>query len=224
MNKLWGLILIGITATGGAIVWSLFVSETPEWREVQQLQSEIRESAELKSENESEEEREKREELQQEQFAQYREKLKSLPEELQKKARQQMGNLFVSRMQGKIDLVLSLPPEERDAELDKQIDEWDRRRAAWEKRSEQSDNAQQGKNSTTAADGNANGSGSQNAQASDGKKNSRGRGWWRGASKEQRDTWRRELLSRTTAEQRAKWHEYRRLMDERRKERGLPTR
>ena len=68
MNKLWIFILIGITATGGVIAWSYFASETPEWREVQQLQSEIRESAESKSENESEEEREKREELQQEQF------------------------------------------------------------------------------------------------------------------------------------------------------------
>ena len=71
-----------------------------------------------------------------EKMAEYRDKLESLPEKLQKAARDQMREMFVSRMQQRIDLVLSLPPDERDEELDKQIDEWDRRIAAWDKRKE----------------------------------------------------------------------------------------
>ena len=226
MSKTWILALAVVGLIGVGIAWGFISHKPPEWHELQELHHEIRasvqssddrkKSADLNgTDKESEEAKEQRESLRQEQFAKYREKLQALPEALQKKARQQMGDLFVSRMQEKIDLVLSLPPEERDAELDKQIDEWDRRRASWEKRREQQNaNAEQ----TTNAEGNKQGAG-----ASSEKKSGRRRGWWTNARKEQRATWRRDLLSRTPPEQRAKWHEYRRLMNDRRKERGLTS-
>ena len=130
-----------------------------------------------------------------------------------------MREMFVSRMEQRVDIVLALPPEQRDAELDKQIDEWDRRIAAWNKRRGQENKKQSG----GGGGDNAGGSGVPQSAGNDKKKTDRRRGWVN-ASKEQRDTWRRELLSRTTPQQRAKWHEYRRLMDERRKERGLSAR
>ena len=224
MKNIWWAVISAFVVTGIAVIWVIQSEETPEWREMQQLQEEIRASMQADAEQtnvnessessaETEAEKERRDEFRMEKIAEYRDKIESLPEKLQKAARDQMREMFVSRMQQRIDLVLSLPPDERDEELDKQIDEWDRRIAAWDKRREK-------QNEELRSGGGGSGEGN---QGGDKKKSGRRRGWTN-ASKEQRDTWRRELLSRTTAEQRAKWHEYRRLMDERRKERGLSTR
>ena len=223
MKNIWWAVISVFVVTGIVVTWVIQSAENPEWKEMQQLQEEIRASMQADAEQtnvddsaesspETEAEKERREELRMEKIAEYRDKIESLPEKLQKTARDQMGKMFVSRMQQRIDLVLSLPPDERDEELDKQIDEWDRRIAAWDKRRE--------KENEKSRSGSGSGGGNQEAD----KKKTGGRRGWASASKEQRDTWRRELLSRTTAEQRAKWHEYRRLMDERRKERGLSTR
>ena len=225
MRNIWIFGLSGIAIAGGLIIWGLASSETPEWKEMQQLQDELRTSMESEREDNSDEAKENRETLRWGKMAEYREKLEALPEKLQKTAREQMRGMFVSRMEERIDRVLLLPPEERNEELDKQIDEWDRRLAARGKRKPQDNPKSEDKNGDGQA-GNADGNGdSTNAAESEKKKS--GRHWrsrWANASKEQRDTWRRELLSRTTPEQRAKWHEYRRLMDQRRKERGLSAR
>ena len=224
MRNIWIIAISGISIVGVLVVWGLASSETPEWKEMQQLQDELRTSMESEREDNSDEAKINRETLRSEKLAEYREKLEALPEKLQKTAREQMRGMFVSRMEERIDRVLLLPPEERNEELDKQIGEWDRRIASWEKRKQQ-DNAKTENKNGDGQTGNANDNGnSTNAAEGEKKKSSRRRGWWTNASKEQRDTWRRELLSRTTPEQRAKWHEYRRLMDQRRKERGLSTR
>ena len=224
MKSIWIFSLSGIAIAGGLIIWSMRSSETPEWKEVQQLQKEIRTSMESDPEqsSESETDKESREKIRWEKMAEYREKLNALPEKLQKAAKDQMRGMFVSRMEERIDRVLSLPPEERNEELDKQIDEWDRRIASWEKRKQQENEKARGDNGESQADSDSGNAGGKSAAST--KKKSGGRRGWMNASKEQRDTWRRDLLSRTTPEQRAKWHEYRRLMDERRKERGLSTR
>ena len=225
MNNIWIIAISGISIVGVLVVWGLASSETPEWKEMQQLQDEIRTSVESEREDKSDEANSNSDTLRLEKMAEYREKLKALPEKLQKTAREQMRGMFVSRMEQRIDRVLSLPPEERNEELDKQIDEWDERIASWEKRKQQDNPKSEDKNGDGQA-GNANGSGDSTKVTEGEKKNSGGhwRSRWANASKEQRDTWRRELLSRTTPEQRAKWHEYRRLMDQRRKERGLSAR
>ena len=225
MKSIWWAILPGFVVVGIVVAWNIQTEETTEWKEVQQLQKDIHSSmifgvAEASEpNNESEAEKQKIEERRVEKIFEYRDKLKSLPEKLQKVARDQMREMFVSRMEQRVDIVLALPPEQRDAELDKQIDEWDRRIAAWNKRRGQENKKQSG----GGGGDNAGGSGVPQSAGNDKKKTDRRRGWVN-ASKEQRDTWRRELLSRTTPQQRAKWHEYRRLMDERRKERGLSAR
>lgn len=228
MKYIWWTVISGVVVTGIVVVWRMQSEETAEWKEVQQLQEEIRASMRAdaeqnsvvdspKSSTETVSEKERREELQMEKMAEYRDKLEALPEKLQKAAKAQMRNMFVSRMEQRIDRVLELPPEERDEELDKQIDEWDRRMAAWNKRRQQENTKQSGGG---GGDNAGNDGSNQRKGAADKKKTGRRRGWMN-ASKEERDTWRRELLSRTTPEQRAKWHEYRMLIDERRKERGL---
>ena len=112
MKRIWVFCLSGITIAGGLIIWSMGSSETPEWKEVQQLQKEIRTSMESDPEqsSESEADKESRENLRWEKMAEYRKKLNALPEKLQKAAKEQMGGMFVSRMEQRIDLVLSLPP------------------------------------------------------------------------------------------------------------------
>ena len=221
MTKFWIITTLIVGLSGVAIAWGLIGGEPPEWQEVQRIQEELRTSMQSDRENESAEVQEKRKTVRWEKIEEYREKIETLPEQLQTKAREQMRNLFVSRMQQKIDLVLSLPPEERNEELDKQIDEWDRRVADWEKRREQQNAKVSEKKNTSEQETESNNSAEQNGEKSGKKKTARRHGWWSNASKEQRDTWRRELLSRTTAEDRAKWHEYRRLMENRRKERGF---
>jgi len=221
MTKFWIITTLIVGLSGVAIAWGLIGGEPPEWQEVQRIQEELRTSMQSDRENESAEVQEKRKTLRWEKMEEYREKIETLPEQLQTKAREQMRNLFVSRMQQKIDLVLSLPPEERNEELDKQIDEWDRRMADWEKRREQQNAKVSEKKNTSEQETESNNSAEQNGEKSGKKKTARRHGWWSNASKEQRDTWRRELLSRTTAEDRAKWHEYRRLIENRRKERGF---
>ncbi len=223
MKSIWIVILSGIAIIGVAVIWTITSSEPPEWKEVQQLQEELQTSMETDPDgsSESDTEKESRETRRWEKMAEYREKLNALPEKLQKAAKDQMRGMFVSRMEQRIDRVLSLPAEERDEELDKQIDEWDRRIASWEKRRQQENTADKGENGDNQANNSGNAGGT--TAGNEKKKSGRRRGWMN-ASKEQRDTWRRELLSKTTPEQRAKWHEYRRLMDERRKERGLSTR
>ena len=44
-----------------------------------------------------------------------------------------------------------------------------------------------------------------------------------GGSEEDRNKWRKSMIDRTTPEQRARYVEYRRVMDERREQRGLPS-
>jgi hypothetical protein len=44
-----------------------------------------------------------------------------------------------------------------------------------------------------------------------------------GGSEEDRNRWRKSMIDSTTPEQRARYVEYRRAMDERREQRGLPT-
>ena len=114
MKSIWIFSLSGIAIAGGLIIWSMGSSETPEWKEVQQLQKEIRTSMESDPEqsSESEADKESRENLRWEKMAEYRKKLNALPEKLQKAAKEQMGGMFVSRMEQRIDRVLSLPPEE----------------------------------------------------------------------------------------------------------------
>ena len=225
MKSIWWAILPGFVVVGIVVACIIQTEETTEWKAVQQLQKDIHSSMRFgvaeasEPNNESEAEKQKIEERRVEKIFEYRDKLKSLPEKLQKVARDQMREMFVSRMEQRVDIVLALPPEQRDAELDKQIDEWDRRIAAWNKRRGQENKKQSG----GGGGDNAGGSGVPQSAGNDKKKTDRRRGWVN-ASKEQRDTWRRELLSRTTPQQRAKWHEYRRLMDERRKERGLSAR
>ena len=50
MNNIWIIAISGIGIVGVLVVWGLASSETPEWKEMQQLQDEIRTSMESERE------------------------------------------------------------------------------------------------------------------------------------------------------------------------------
>lgn len=192
--------VVAVSAVGLAVAWATGYLGNPQMEELHRLQEEIQQTLDKPPEDTAEAEAD-RSATRREKVAEYREKVRALPEDQQGVAQSQMRKFFVSQFEKRIDRVLSLPPEERNTELDQQIDEWDERRKRWQQEREQN---------TETSD----------SQNKGGRAHSRSR--WRNSTPEQRSQWRRQLLANTTPQQRAKWQEYRRLMNQRRKERGLP--
>ena len=205
------LAILAAAAIGLTVSWSTGTWESPQLKEIRKLQKEIQQTREKPSGEETAEvgqqtaEEEARNETRQEtirreKWAEYREKVKELPEDQRKSVETETRNQFLVRIEKRIDRVLLLPPGERNAELDKQIDEGDKRRKRWQQEREAKQSENNGSSKTT------------------------GNNRWRTASTEQRNQWRRQMLAYTTPKQRAKFQEYRRLMNHRRKERGMPER
>ena len=133
-------------------------------------------------------------------MAQIREKVQALPPNLRAEVERSGGGMFRSAMRARIDAYFSLPPQKRQAELDRQIRQEEMMRKAFD---------------AAGAVAGALGGGA-GGQA--------GGGPPRGGSDDDRNRWRKEMLDRTTPEQRARYVEYRRAMDERRTQLGLPPR
>jgi len=156
-----------------------------------------------------------------------REKIDALPPQLKLLAGSRAQNVFRSTMQTRINAYFSLPPDQRRAELDRQIKQEDLLRKAWE---------------TTRANSPANGSGVTNnsvagggsGQAGSGQAGGAGGGSPRGSgpprggpprggSEEDRNRWRKNMIDRTSPKQRAQYVEYRRAMEARRSQLGTPS-
>jgi len=156
-----------------------------------------------------------------------REKIDALPPQLKLLAGSRAQNVFRSTMQTRINAYFSLPPDQRRAELDRQIKQEDLMRKAWE---------------TTRANSPANGSGVTNnsvagggsGQAGSGQAGGAGGGSPRGSgpprggpprggSEEDRNRWRKNMIDRTSPKQRAQYVEYRRAMEARRSQLGTPS-
>lgn len=135
------------------------------------------------------------------------EKVRELPGEVREQAESSGRSLFVSTMRANMDRYFATPPEKRQAELDRQIKQSDLMRQAWE--------------SSKAAQslaGGGGGSGSGGSGQRDG-----GGGPPRSRTEEDRNRWRKNLIDRTSPEQRARYVEYRRAMEKRREELGIPS-
>jgi hypothetical protein len=135
--------------------------------------------------------------------------MEQLPESTRREMWQEQRAQFQQRMDEQMKKVMLLPPNQRAAEIDKQIDEMEKRRKQWEQRRQQ-----------------------QQASAGAGAGNQSGRGdRQRGAGRQRTpDPTGKANLERTkrrldnsTPEQRALREEYRRLVDNRRQQRGLPA-
>ena len=141
-----------------------------------------------------------------------RQKIDALPEHLRPQAERGGGSAFRSAMRARIDAYFAAPPEQRLAVLDRQIDQEEVMSKAFEA----------ARAVTSALGGGNAGGGGAGATAGGAASGPQG-GPPRGGTEEDRNRWRKNLIDRTSPEERARYVEYRRAADERRQQRGLPV-
>ena len=180
-------------------------------------------------------------------MGQIREKSEALPLQLRMQAWSGGGG-FRSAMQQRINAYFELPPEKRQAELDRQIKQEDLMQKAfeaaraaggggpggggWPGGGRGPGGGQGGPGGGQAgAGGQAAGPGGRQAGPGSGQG---GPGGWqagrggppggppRGGSEDERNNWRKRMIDSTSPQQRAQFTEYRRAMDARRDQLGLP--
>ena len=175
-------------------------------------------------------------------MGQIRERIDALPENMRREAGRQGGNVFRNTMQTRINAYFSLPADQRQAELDRQIKQEELFRKAWES-SRPAGGGRGGPPGGTAANGGPGGAGGGGGAAGGGGGGGGGGaggagggpggggpgrpgggGPPRGGSEEDRNRWRKNLIDNTSPEQRARYVEYRRAMEARRDQLGLPSR
>ncbi len=156
-----------------------------------------------------------------------RAKVEALPPHLRPQVERQGSSVFRSAMRARIDSYFTAPPEKRKAELDRQIDQEEMMRKAFEAGRAVAGMfgggqpaGQNGAGQGAAGQGGGGQGGQQAAQASGGRS---GGGPPQSGSEEDRNRWRKSIIDSTTPEQRARYVEYRRAMDERREQRGLQS-
>jgi hypothetical protein len=163
-------------------------------------------------------------------MGQIREKIEALPEDLRPQAERSAGNLFRSAFRARIDAYFATPPEKRQAELDRHIDQEEMlRKASAAARAltgggQESSGAGERAGGGQGGGGQANGGQANGGQANGGQAGGGGSsGPGRSRTEEDRNAWRKRMIDRTTPEQRARYVEYRRAIETRRGERGLPA-
>jgi hypothetical protein len=142
-----------------------------------------------------------------------RQKLEALPEHLRPQAEQAGRSMFQSAFRARIDGYFSLPPEQRQAEIDRQIDQEEMMRKAFEA----------GRTVAGAFGGGRAeaGTGSQAGATASAPSAPQRPGGSR--SEEERNRWRKSMIDRTTPQERARYTEWRRAIDARREQRGMPS-
>ena len=156
-------------------------------------------------------------------MGQIRQKIESLPQDLRPQAEQGGAGMFRSAMRARIDGYFALPPEKRLAELDRQIKQEEMMRKAFETAGAVMGAFGGGGNAGRAEGGQA-GAASQGAGGAQQAGGPPGGGPSGSRTEEDRNRWRKQMIDRTTPEQRARYVEYRRAMDARREQLGLQPR
>jgi hypothetical protein len=131
-----------------------------------------------------------------------RQKIEALPENLRPQAERGGGSMFRNAMRARIDAYFNAPPAQRDAVLDRQIDEMEMMRKAFEAAEK-----------VTAAFGGGGSAASSTSPPG---------GPPRSTNEEERNKFRKGIIDRTSPAERARYVEYRRAIDERREKRGMP--
>jgi hypothetical protein len=146
-------------------------------------------------------------------MATIRQKTEALPASLRPQVERSGGSVFRSAMRQRIDAYFALPPAKRQAELDRQIKQEEMMRNAFETASKVAG----------FFGGGPPGVGDRGGQAGGQSGGPPGGGPPTGGSQEGVNKWRKQIIDSTTPEQRARYVEYRRAMDQRRKELGMPS-
>ena len=148
-----------------------------------------------------------------------RTKVESLPPHLRPQVEREGGSMFRSAFRARIDSYFAASPEKRQAELDRQIDQEEMMRKAFDA-GRTIAGVFGGGQGTQAAGGTAQGGTAPGGTTGGGPPAPTGSR--SSSSEESRNKWRKSMIDRTTPEQRSRYVEYRRAMDERREQRGLP--
>jgi len=146
-------------------------------------------------------------------MATIRQKTEALPASLRPQVERSGGGVFRSAMRQRIDAYFALPPAKRQAELDRQIKQEEMMRNAFETASKVAG----------FFGGGPPGGGDRGGQGGGQSGGPPGGGPPTGGSQEGVNKWRKQIIDSTTPEQRARYVEYRRAMDQRRKELGMPS-
>lgn len=143
-------------------------------------------------------------------FDAVRDRLRDLPPALRQQAGREVGRLFAARERAELDAFFNLPPERRPAELDRRIRAEEERRKAREaeraRREPQPQAVVQGGGGAAAPAGSPAGQ-------------PRGRS----TSEQERNARSKMRIDASSPQERARRTEYRRAMDDRRRQLGLPT-
>lgn len=144
------------------------------------------------------------------------EKMRDMPREYREQIGPQMGRLWEARERAEMASYFAIPPEKRQAELDRRIKADEDRRKAWQAEREKRDQ-QRSASGQQAGGGGGRGPGG-GGGGGPGSGSSRG-----GGTEEARNERSKRRIDQSSPEQRAQQTEYRRAMEERRTQLGLPT-
>jgi len=155
-----------------------------------------------------------------------RAKVEARPPNLRPQVERQRSSVFRTAMRARFVSYVTAPPEKRKAELDRQIDQEEMMRKAFEAGrtvagmfggGAAAGGQPAGQGGAGQAGGGAGGSGGPGGGGRP------GGGPPQSGSEEDRNRWRKSMIDSTTPEQRSRYVEYRRAMEERREQRGLPS-
>jgi uncharacterized membrane protein YgcG len=153
-------------------------------------------------------------------MATIRQKVEALPPNLRPQAERSGSSVFRSAMRQRIDAYFTLPPAQRQAELDRQIKQEEMMRKAFETAGKVAGFFGGGPPGGGQGAGQGGSGGHGSGQGGGGPP---GGGPPQNASQDSSNKWRKGIIDSTTPEQRARYVEYRRAMDQRRKELGMPS-
>jgi len=145
-------------------------------------------------------------------MATIRQKTEALPESLRPQVERSGGGMFRSAMRQRIDAYFALPPAKRQAELDRQI-----------KQEEMMRNAFETAGRVAGFFGGGGGGPPGGGPGGPGAGNQQGGNASQPPTQDNSNKWRKGIIDSTTPEQRARYVEYRRAMDQLRKELGIPS-
>ena len=204
-HRRWLLGIVSAAAViGGGWWFAGYLRAGHQVARVQELQQQLRDSEKLPTEQ--------RRAL----WEQMRQEMDQLPDAYREQMWQEQRAKFEQRRDDEIRTLLALPADQRAAAIDKQIDEMETRRKQWEQRRQQRPPA--GGPSTSASTGNA-AAGQARGDRGRGPGGRRGSDLTGKAGLERR----KRRLDQSTAQQRAERAEYRRLVEARRQQRGMPA-
>ena len=150
-----------------------------------------------------------------------RTKVEALPPHLRPLVEREGGRMFRSAFRARIDSYFAAAPEKRQAELDRQIDQEEMMRKAFDA-GRAIAGVFGGGQGSQATGGTAQGGTTPGGTSGGGPPAPTGSSSSGSSSEERSNKWRKSMIDRTTPEQRSRYVEYRRAMDERREQRGLP--